>query len=58
MAAGCEEKFDFEFARWILYKGRTRKNRDRFKQLLIKYPEKTFLIKSQRQLTRFEKENI
>ena len=57
MAEGCDEKFDAEFASWILYGGRKKKTRDRYKELAEKYPDKTVIINNQRQLTRFEKEN-
>ncbi len=53
MAEGCNEKFDCEFARWILFDGRKKKARDRYKNLAEKYPDKTVIIKNQRQLTRF-----
>ncbi len=57
MAEGCNEKFDAEFACWILYGGRNKKARDRYKNLAEKYPDKIVIIKNQRQLTHFEKEN-
>lgn len=53
MAEGCCEKFDFEFMKWILWKGRTKENRDRFRWILSRYGHKTILIKNQKQLTAF-----
>jgi len=53
MAVGCNEKFDLEFAKWILYKGRTKKERSRYKKVVSQYREKTVVIKNQRQLSTF-----
>lgn len=53
MAEGCCEKFDFEFMKWILWKGRTKENRNRFRWILSQYGHKTILIKNQKQLTAF-----
>ena len=33
MAEGCQEKFDKEFRRWILFEGRTKKRRMKYKEL-------------------------
>ena len=57
MTEGCDEKIDFEFARWILWSGRSKKHRKLFSDLEKKYPEKVFVIKNQRQLDSF-KENL
>ncbi len=53
MAEGCREKFDFEFAKWILWEGRTKRARDRYKYIAAKYSEKAVVIKNQRQLDRY-----
>jgi len=53
IAAGCDEKFDLEFAWWILYKGRTRKQKQLFADVVHKYSGKTTVIRNQRQLDRF-----
>lgn len=53
MADGCAEKLDLEFARWVLFDGRTAKRRRKFKHTAEKFPEKTVIIKTQRQLNRF-----
>lgn len=55
MAKGCNEKFDFEFAKWILYEGRTKKARNRYKGLIEKYSEKAIVIKNQKQLDKYLK---
>ena len=53
MAEGCKEKFDFEFAKWILWHGRTKCARDRYRDILSKYPEKAIVIKNQKELDRY-----
>ena len=32
MAEGCREKFDLEFAKWILFEGRKKSSRERYKK--------------------------
>lgn len=53
MAAGCPEKFDLEFALWILSKGRGKASRERYANLQRQYPEKFIRLRSQRELTKF-----
>lgn len=55
MAEGCNEKFDFEFARWILWEGRTKKARERYKNVIKEYRDKVVVIKNQRQLNKYMK---
>jgi len=50
MAEGCPEKFDWEFATWILWKGRGKKTKDLFRGPMIQYPDKVVIIKNQKQL--------
>ena len=50
MAQGCKEKLDREFITWVLWKGRTRRHRQRYKDICSQYPEKTIVVKNQRQL--------
>ncbi len=50
MADGCAEKLDLEFARWVLLDGRTKKKRAKFKRAASEFPEKTAIIRNQRQL--------
>lgn len=50
MTDGCAEKLDPEFARWVLFDGRTAKRRKKFTKIAHEYPEKTVIIKNQRQL--------
>lgn len=56
MAQGCSEKLDLEFAFWVLWKGRRKAARDRYRRLQERYPDKTVVIKNQKQLDRFTKE--
>ena len=55
MTEGCEEKFDTEFRRWLLWDGRTKKRRARFNGVVKSYPDKCVVIKNQSQLDRFVK---
>jgi len=54
---GCDEKMDLEFIKWILHGGRNKSNKERYKNTVHKYKAKTVIIKNQRQLDRFYKEN-
>ena len=57
MGAGCEEKIDLDFLKWVLWEGRDRKKRQRFKEIAEKYPEKVTVIKNQRQLDKYYDSN-
>ena len=50
---GCNEKIDIDFIYWILYQGRTPKVKERFTDVVKKYPDKTVIISNQKQLDRF-----
>ena len=52
MADGCNEKFDLEFMKWILWKGRTKRDRERYKNVIAQYPGKIVVIKNQKHLDR------
>ncbi len=52
MADGCAEKLDLEFAKWVLLDGRTQKKRAKFKRAALMFPEKTVVIRNQRQLNK------
>ncbi len=56
MAEGCNERFHGEFIRWLLWDGRTRKRRQAFEKVVTMYASKTVILKNQRQLTAFLKE--
>lgn len=53
MAQGCNEKFDKEFILWLLWKGRSKSARNRYKNIISQYGAKTVVIKNQRQLTKY-----
>ena len=53
MAEGCKEKFDFEFAKWILWDGRRKSAKERYKWLISKYGDKAIVIKNQKQLNSY-----
>lgn len=55
MAVGCKEKLDWEFIKWILRDGRTEDSRKRYQGVIDRYPEKTILLKNQRQLDAVQK---
>ena len=50
MAPGCVEKIDRDFLRWILYEVRSADKQQHFAAIAQNYPEKTHVIKNQRQL--------
>ena len=50
MAEGCKEKLDWEFIKWILRDGRSKSARERYGWVIDQYPDKTIVIKNQRQL--------
>lgn len=56
MTAGCEEKLDREFVRWILWEG-PRSHRPLFDAVLAQYPEKVIVIRNQRQLDAYYKKH-
>ena len=53
MAEGCSEKLDAEFVWWVLHKGRSRRDRERWRQIAAQYSKKTVLLKNQRQIDAF-----
>ena len=53
IAPGCEEKMDAAFVWWILYKGRTPRKIRRYRDIVRAYPDKTVVLKNQRQLDAF-----
>ena len=55
MAAGCPERFDWEFIRWILWDGRTKTARERYQSIHSTYPKKFISLKNQKELDEFLK---
>ena len=55
MADGCAEKLDAEFVKWVLREGRKKSSRQRYQGVLAQYPDKTIVVKNQRQLNAVRK---
>lgn len=49
-AEGCEEKFDWEFFKWILIHQRSRAVKGHFRDIVKRYGEKVFVVHNQKQL--------
>ena len=56
MTEGCPEKIDLPFIWWILHRGRTRRLKKRYQNVLDTYGDKVIRIRNQHELDRFEKE--
>ena len=56
IADGCSEKLDREFICWILHGGRTGSVKKKYRSLAEAYPNKTVIIRNQRQLDKFYRE--
>ena len=55
MGDGCDEKFDAQFAWWILHEGRSGKTKEKYRNILKRYPDKVVVIKNQKGLDEFMK---
>ena len=53
MTQGCPEKLDAEFALWLLWKGRTPARRKIFDDIAQHYPDKTVILRSQKEIDAF-----
>lgn len=53
MTDGCNEKLDWEFIKWILWEGRTKQARERYKHLQKMYPKKVVVLRNQRELDKY-----
>ena len=53
MTAGCDEKLDKEFKRWIFFGGRTKEIRRHYKDIKSKYFNKTVVLRNQKELDKF-----
>ena len=56
MGEGCPEKMDLEFMWWILWKGRTRQKRGECRAVWERYPDKSVVLKDQRDIDRYLEE--
>ena len=52
-AAGCKEQFNWEFIRWILWDGRSKSAKERYKGIQETYPEKVIVLRSQKEIDNF-----
>ena len=53
MAAGCQEQFNWEFIRWILWDGRTKNAKERYQKFCQEYSHKVTIIRNQKELDQF-----
>jgi len=53
MTEGCKEKIDWEFIKWILWEGRSKTARNRYKKIQEQYPNKVIVIRNQSQLDEY-----
>ena len=53
MAAGCQEQFNWQFIRWILWDGRSKSAKERYKWVLETYPDKVVILSSQKEIDQF-----
>lgn len=53
MAKGCPEKLDFEFIWRVVYGGRKKELRDRYKKVIDLYSHKTIHLNTQKQIDAF-----
>ena len=53
VADGCIERMNWEFAWWVLYKGRTSARKRAFGDIVRRYAQKTAVIKNDRELERY-----
>ncbi|MDL2292107.1 hypothetical protein LJC17_00735 [Acholeplasma sp. OttesenSCG-928-E16] len=56
-APGCKDKIDLEFIKWVLYKGRSKKQKEYYKDIINKYKDKVLVFKNRKEVNKFlEKE--
>lgn len=53
MAKNCPESLDLPFVWWVLYQGRTKEKQAFFKSVSQQYPDKTVVLKNQKELDNF-----
>ena len=57
LAENCPEKIDAEFLFWVLFKGRSRRRRNHFKQIAQQYADKAVVLESPRAVKQFLSQN-
>lgn len=50
---GCNEKIEPEFFLWLVYKQYSKARKEKFASIKAKYPDKTYLFRSRKELNRF-----
>ena len=50
IAEGCQDKFDIDFALWILKNGRKKSYRNRYKAVCREYSDKVLVFKNRKQV--------
>ena len=50
MTQGCDERINWDFIRWVLWEGRSRRKMDRYRSLQDRYAHKFTALRNQRQL--------
>ncbi len=58
ITAGCDEKIDFEFVKWILYKGRGKKRKEIYREVLKEYESKVIVINNQKELNLYKNNQL
>ena len=58
MGEGCNEKLDAEFVKWVLWKGRTKETKARFRSVVVHYPGKTVILKTQKDIDAYLERNL
>lgn len=53
MAAGCNEKLDFEFIKWILFDGRSKEKKEQYAETVKKYSGKIVILRNRKETDLF-----
>lgn len=54
MTAGCQEKIDWEFVKWILWSGRTKEKRHFYRCIVKTYRDKVIVCYRQKHIEKFK----
>lgn len=57
MAENCKERVNWDFIKWILKDGRNKEKIASYKNIMNQYPEKSILLKNQKEIDRFLKKS-
>lgn len=50
---GCNEKVDLEFFLWLIFKQYSKARKEKFREIQAKYPDKTYVFRSRKELNAF-----